>query len=108
MWPSTTKRATPTSSQDDRRRPFIVVRLVSRQRHVKRAARRTEDTARIGSTNAVDPVTPGASLRDSSPPDESFSGNGIAPGQAGQPLAACAVRAVDLQSVQTFVMYWPR
>src|SRR5213593_374946 len=35
MWPSTTKRATPTSSQDDRRRPFIVVRLVSGQRHVK-------------------------------------------------------------------------
>src|SRR2546426_6889552 len=35
MWPSTTKMATPTSSQDDRRRPFIVVRLVSGQRHVK-------------------------------------------------------------------------
>src|SRR5437588_3957451 len=33
--------ATPTSSQDDRRRPFIVVRLVSGQRHVKRAGRRS-------------------------------------------------------------------
>src|SRR5882724_8742918 len=42
MWPSTTKVATPTSSQDDRRRPFIVVRLVSGRRHVKRAGRRSE------------------------------------------------------------------
>src|SRR2546427_9783983 len=41
MWPSTTKMATPTSSQDHRRRPFIVVRLVSGQRHVKRAGRRS-------------------------------------------------------------------
>src|SRR2546426_11233768 len=42
MWPSTTKRATPTSSQDDRRRPFIVVRLVSGQRHVKRPGYRSD------------------------------------------------------------------
>src|SRR6266849_3685154 len=42
MWPSTTKMATPTSSQDDRRRPFIVVRLVSGQSHVKRAGRRSD------------------------------------------------------------------
>src|SRR2546426_7689108 len=48
MWPRTTKMATPTSSQDERRRPFIVVRLVSGQRHVKRAGRRSDPSELTG------------------------------------------------------------
>src|SRR4029453_13878809 len=35
MWPSTTKMATPTSSQDDIRRTFTGSSLVSARRHVK-------------------------------------------------------------------------
>src|SRR6266851_7775065 len=57
MWPSTTKMATPTSSQDDRRRPFIVVRLVSGRRHVKRAGRRS-DPSELTRLDQVDEHVP--------------------------------------------------
>src|SRR2546422_8036804 len=57
MWPRTTKMATPTSSQDERRRPFIVVRLVSGQRHVKRAGRRS-DPSELTRLDQVDEHVP--------------------------------------------------
>src|SRR6266852_344751 len=57
MWPSTTKIATLTSSQDDRRWPFIVVRLVSGQRHVKRAGRRS-DPSELTRLDQVDEDVP--------------------------------------------------
>src|SRR5882724_1814556 len=57
MWPSTTKVATPTSSQDDRRRPFIVIRLVSGQHHVKRAGRRS-DPSELTRLDQVDEHVP--------------------------------------------------
>src|SRR5437870_1710318 len=53
MWPSTTKMATPTSSQDDRRRSFIVARLVSGRRHVKHPSRRSLDLAPWGKAYPV-------------------------------------------------------
>src|SRR5437867_6662200 len=60
MWPSTTKRATPTSSQDDRRRPFIVVRLVSGRRHVKHPGRRSDlsDLTRMDQIDEYVPFLP--------------------------------------------------
>src|SRR2546422_650054 len=63
MWPSTTKMATPTSSQDHRRRPFIVVRLVSGQRHVKRAGRRS-DPPELTRLDQVDEDVPLVLLQD--------------------------------------------
>src|SRR2546427_12900610 len=55
--------ATPTSSQDDRRRPFIVVRLVSGQRHVKRAGRRS-DPPELTRLDQVDEDVPLVLLQD--------------------------------------------
>src|SRR5437899_3767976 len=49
--------ATPTSSQDDRCRPFIVVRLVSGQRHVKHPR---SDVPVVPSTYSSDRLTPHA------------------------------------------------
>src|SRR2546426_11521431 len=55
--------ATPTSSQDDRRRPFIVVRLVSGQRHVKRTGGRS-DPSELTRLDQVDEHVPLVLLQD--------------------------------------------